>query len=202
MTVPPDERRPAGPWTPPPASPPWTPPGQPAQGTNALPWVVGGTILVVLLFLIGAAVLVVRLGGSEDPPVTAAPAASAAGSAATAAPAQTVPPALPERPEAATASAPVERAELATRPVTEEGTLRSGTHGAATDVTFVNTRQDAVTVYWLDFDGKRVRYQQMPHDTQYTQPTYATHAWLVCAADGTPVVLVVATAQPGLVTIR
>jgi len=202
VSVPPRDR--PGPWSPPPNSPPWTPPGQ-SRGSGALPWVVGGTILVVLLFLIGAAVLVVRLGSA---PGTAAPAAGSTtgtttGTTSAAAPAQTVPPPLPERPEAATASAPIERVELPARPVGEEGTLRSGTQGAAaTEVTFVNTRRDAVTVYWLDYDGKRVRYQQLPHDTQYTQPTYATHAWLVCAADDTPVVLVVATAQPGLVTIR
>ncbi|MEV4516032.1 hypothetical protein AB0K00_44620 [Dactylosporangium sp. NPDC049525] len=202
--MPPDDGRRPGPWSPPPGSPPWTPPGPTSRGAGALPWVVGGTILVVLLFLIGAAVLVVRLGSTEGSPVAAAPAATAATAAGTvtAAAPQTVPPGLPERPEAAAPSVAVERAELPARPLTEEGALRSGTHGAATDVTFVNTRQDTVTVHWLDFDGKRVRYQQLPPGTQYTQPTHATHAWLVCAADGTPVVLVVAAAQPGLVTIR
>ena len=61
---------------------------------------------------------------------------------------------------------------------------------------------DAVTVYWLDFDGRRVRYQLMPHDTAYPQPTYSGHAWLVTGYDETPLLIVVAAEQPGRVTIR
>ncbi|MEV0564333.1 hypothetical protein [Dactylosporangium sp. NPDC050588] len=228
--MPPDDRRTPAPWSPPPGPQPWTPPpqppsppqaqphpyppphhlpqrGNPPRGGGVLPWVVGAAVLGVLVLLVGAAVIVVRLASDDgDDPSVAAPPATTATTATTAAPAttaaatgETVPPRLPERPETST---PPALPELATRPVTEEGTLRSGTTGAATAVTFVNTRKDAVTVHWLDFDGKRVRYQQMPHDTSYTQQTYASHAWLVCGYDETPLLIVVAAAEPGLVTIR
>ncbi|MDG6105206.1 hypothetical protein Daura_33995 [Dactylosporangium aurantiacum] len=200
---------PPGSWAPPPPAQPWTPPGQPARASGALPWIVGGAILGVLALLVGAAVLVVRLGagddgngnaGRADPPAAAGTGATAATPKPTAA-AQSTPPALPDRPGAVT-SPSTARPELATRPLAEEGTLRSGTQGAATEVTFVNARQDFVTVYWLDFEGKRVRYQHVPSGAQYTQQTYATHAWLVCDAGGGALVIVVATEQPGQVTVR
>jgi hypothetical protein len=54
----------------------------------------------------------------------------------------------------------------------------------------------------LDFDGKRVRYQLMPHDTAYPQPTCSSHAWLMTGYDETPSLIVVAAEQPGRVTIR
>src|SRR4051812_33471849 len=47
------------------------------------------------------------------------------------------------------------------------------------NLNFVNRAMVGVAVYWLGYDGQRVSYKWLEPGESYTQPTYATHPWLV-----------------------
>jgi hypothetical protein len=88
---------------------------------------------------------------------------------------------LPAEQAAATApdSPNVQAAALQPLPCVDERSLRSLSGEAATAVRFSNLRASEVVVYWLDFQGKREFFQRVPSRTEYVQPTYVTHPWLV-----------------------
>lgn len=60
-----------------------------------------------------------------------------------------------------------------------EGKLKSST-GKGITVNFNNKTSTKVKIYWLDYNGKRIVYNQglNPNDT-YKQGTFITHPWLV-----------------------
>lgn len=49
-------------------------------------------------------------------------------------------------------------------------------------ITFTNRTPDKQTVYWIDYDGKRHKYQDLDPGESYDQPTFLTHPWLVTGA--------------------
>lgn len=60
--------------------------------------------------------------------------------------------------------------------------LKSQNDATPTLITFVNTSKDPseyVTIYWLNFQGKRVRYNDLPPGTEVTYHTYLTHPWVI-----------------------
>ena len=58
--------------------------------------------------------------------------------------------------------------------------LHSVNANTSTNVTFINTRPKKVTLYWIDYDGKRVSYGEIdPAGGTQEQQTYVTHPWVV-----------------------
>jgi hypothetical protein len=62
--------------------------------------------------------------------------------------------------------------------------LRSLNSDSTSTMLFINQSPEAVSVYWIDFNGTRVLYNTLPPATQYQQPTYLTHPWIMIGASG------------------
>lgn len=60
-----------------------------------------------------------------------------------------------------------------------ERNLRSLQGSEHTSVRFVNDKPFAVRTYWLDYNGRRVFYKQIPAGGSHVQPTYRTHPWVI-----------------------
>jgi Zn-dependent protease len=61
----------------------------------------------------------------------------------------------------------------------EEGHLRSVRGAIPTAITFTNRGTQALSVYWLNYRGKRVPYAKLAPGQSYVQKTFVTHPWLV-----------------------
>ena len=57
--------------------------------------------------------------------------------------------------------------------------MRSLTSENPTEVRFVNNSAGSVRLYWLDFERHRQLYSTLGSGQSLTQPTYATHPWVV-----------------------
>jgi hypothetical protein len=53
-----------------------------------------------------------------------------------------------------------------------------------TDITFKNLMPDKILIYWLDYKGKRVLYNELTRGEQYTQHTYIAHPWVIADNHG------------------
>jgi hypothetical protein len=53
-----------------------------------------------------------------------------------------------------------------------------------TAMTFVNRSEAPLDIYWLSFQGERVRYQHLPPGSRFMQQTFIGHNWLVVDATG------------------
>jgi hypothetical protein len=52
------------------------------------------------------------------------------------------------------------------------------------EITFDNQSGEDVSIYWLDYEGNRVLYNEnLAAGMSYTQPTWITHPWVAIAAD-------------------
>jgi Caspase domain/VHL beta domain len=60
----------------------------------------------------------------------------------------------------------------------ERGT-RSISGNKSTEITFVNSTGMAVRLYWLDYEGKRVLYGNIPEGQTVRQPTFTSHPWVI-----------------------
>jgi hypothetical protein len=49
----------------------------------------------------------------------------------------------------------------------------------ATEIIFINQRNQPVEVYWLDYSGNRKFYSSIQPKKRLTQSTYVTHPWVV-----------------------
>lgn len=68
-------------------------------------------------------------------------------------------------------------------PLCEPG--QRSVHGnAPTVIHFVNCRQRAVKLFWLDYTGKRVEYETVEPGKHIEQKTYLTHPWVVVERGG------------------
>jgi hypothetical protein len=66
----------------------------------------------------------------------------------------------------------------------QETTSRSLNSDTATSFTIGNQTSDQLSVYWLDFQGKRVKYFDLPAGQTHLQGTFVTHPWVVADATG------------------
>jgi hypothetical protein len=73
-----------------------------------------------------------------------------------------------------------------------EGSLRSENGDTPTDLEFVNRTGITVQTLWLNYEGARVFYREVPEGSSYVQPTFVTHPWVVADLEGTCLLLVVA----------
>lgn len=65
-----------------------------------------------------------------------------------------------------------------------EQQLRSLAGRDAVTLTVRNLRSSAVQAFWLDYGGARVFYKQLEAGQSHTQPTYATHPWVITDSNG------------------
>jgi hypothetical protein len=61
----------------------------------------------------------------------------------------------------------------------QEWDLRSLEGRASTSVTFVNNSRGMIRTYWIDYQGRRVFYAEIPPGGSYVQQTFLTHPWVV-----------------------
>jgi hypothetical protein len=66
-------------------------------------------------------------------------------------------------------------------PCSAEASAKS-TGGPETTIEFVNATSQRVKVYWLDFQGHRVLYNQLDAGKSYVQRTFLPHPWVVTDA--------------------
>lgn len=92
--------------------------------------------------------------------------------------------------------------ELEPLPSSVEPELRSLAGEQDTVVEFINARATPIVTYWLDYQGRRIRYQQVPAGRSYVQPTYVTHPWVIATTDDQALMIIQPTAEPGRVVIR
>lgn len=57
--------------------------------------------------------------------------------------------------------------------------LRSTNTAEPAWLTVVNFSNQAVWVYWLNYDGQEVFYRQLQPNEAYVQQTYLTHPWCI-----------------------
>ncbi|MCA9137091.1 MAG: prolyl oligopeptidase family serine peptidase [Planctomycetales bacterium] len=62
---------------------------------------------------------------------------------------------------------------------------RSQSSASETNQEFINASQQHVRLYWIDTQGNPVGYARLAPGQSYSQHTYAGHAWMVKADDGT-----------------
>lgn len=66
------------------------------------------------------------------------------------------------------------------------GSVHSRPSGMEITVTFINGDKDrAYDIYWIDFNGKPVRYQSLVPGAEYDQSTYVGHPWAFVDSRGT-----------------
>jgi hypothetical protein len=83
-----------------------------------------------------------------------------------------------------------------------EPTMRSLTSETPTEVRFVNTRVGPIRLYWMDFEGHRQLYSTLGSGQSLTQPTYATHPWVVTDENAVCLSTFLAGRDPATATIK
>jgi hypothetical protein len=66
----------------------------------------------------------------------------------------------------------------------DERRLRSHESNTSLHIDYQNDRPRKVSLYWLDFDGRRVHYADLEPGQGYRQQTYVTHPWVAVDGDG------------------
>jgi hypothetical protein len=74
--------------------------------------------------------------------------------------------------------------QLSSLPLTEAATLKSENSDTPTNIRFTNATCQTISLYWLDFEGNRVFYGDIPAGQSYVQNTFLTHPWVVTSAGG------------------
>ena len=74
--------------------------------------------------------------------------------------------------------------QLTSLPITQSTILRSQNSDSPTNIRFTNATCETVSLYWLDFEGNRVFYGDIPAGQTYVQNTFLTHPWVVSTATG------------------
>ncbi len=72
----------------------------------------------------------------------------------------------------------------------------------ATEVVFKNNGTQAVRIWWLNYNAKRVWYQTLAPGESYTQSTYLTHPWIATDKQGRCVGLYYPDAKPRTIDIQ
>jgi hypothetical protein len=92
--------------------------------------------------------------------------------------------------------------------------IRSLDSDAPVNVTFVNNTSQSVSVFWLDYEGRRhypsptyaygldLPYNTLGPGTSYVQGTYVTHPWVLVGADETCYGIFLPNSNGGIVTVE
>ncbi len=60
-----------------------------------------------------------------------------------------------------------------------EAGLRSTNGQHSTQIKFVNDGPQPLSIFWLDYQGKRVFYKTIPSRASHQQQTFVTHPWVI-----------------------
>lgn len=82
-------------------------------------------------------------------------------------------------------------------PVSERTNVRSTAGDTPTVFTVVNGSDHLVKLYWINYAGEPVLYAAIQPGSRFSQPTYATHPWLITDANEKPSLLVIAGSKAG-----
>lgn len=66
----------------------------------------------------------------------------------------------------------------------DERRLRSHESTTSLHIAYQNDHDRKVSLYWLDFEGRRVHYADLEPGQGYRQQTYVTHPWVAVDGDG------------------
>ena len=66
----------------------------------------------------------------------------------------------------------------------QESHLRSKEGVKAIEFTLTNHTKSTLFLYWLNYEGKRVKYEEVPPGQRVNQPTFLTHPWVVTDTKG------------------
>jgi hypothetical protein len=66
----------------------------------------------------------------------------------------------------------------------KESSSKSLNSNSPTSFTITNHSSVTLTLFWLDFTGKRVKYFDLPPGGMKTQATFITHPWIVADPSG------------------
>jgi caspase domain-containing protein/von Hippel-Lindau disease tumor suppressor protein len=83
-----------------------------------------------------------------------------------------------------------------------EPRLKSKTGDRPITLTFKNASSEALSAYWLDYNGKRVFYHRFDGGESYAQPTYVTHPWVFVDTRGRCRMIVLPDPGRTVVSIR
>ena len=84
----------------------------------------------------------------------------------------------------------------------DEGSYKSLQGDMPAQLQVFNKSPQTVKVWWLDYNGKRLLYQQLPPFTYYVQPTWLTHPWVITNVGGQCYRFLVMTSQLQSVTVE
>ncbi len=83
----------------------------------------------------------------------------------------------------------------------KEGSLRSS-NGDATTLRFVNNTEQTVKLYWLDGEGKRKPYGDIPPHERRMQNTYVSHPFILTDKNDHGLAIFVAVPEDGIATLN
>lgn len=82
-----------------------------------------------------------------------------------------------------------------------ESQLKSTDGKTPFNLTFANNTNETLQTLWLDYNGKRVFYRDIPPGTSYVQRTFITHPWVVADKSGRCLRLYVTDGRQNTVTV-
>jgi hypothetical protein len=101
-------------------------------------------------------------------------------------------------------SVPISRAwaqEVGEVPCAEEASLRSIEGRTPTTVHFFNQTSGDLQFSWLNYQGQREAWFELPRGGNYVQDTWASHPWVAVDGSGACLGLFLSAETPGVVTI-
>jgi len=94
------------------------------------------------------------------------------------------------------------RVEVPARPAADEAHVRSANSAVASDLSFENTRDESVLVYWIDESGTRRFYVRIGSKRTISMGTFVDHAWVITDDHDKALVVFVPTTRLAHATIR
>ncbi len=79
---------------------------------------------------------------------------------------------------------------------------RTRQNGPESAITFVNTLETEIRLFWLNHEGRRVAYGTVPPGDTHRQHTFAGHVWLIVNHQGTELATIEAEATPRKILVN
>jgi hypothetical protein len=83
-----------------------------------------------------------------------------------------------------------------------EKTLKSLAESSSTSLMFRNESQTTISLFWLNYEGKRIFYSNVQKGAQYSLATYISHPWVVVDKQGRCLELVLPGKSTAIVAVR
>ena len=105
-----------------------------------------------------------------------------------------------ESPTPVVAASPTAVAPVRDASCDAESTSHSLNSNTPTSYTFVNHTSVALSLFWLNFQGQRIHYQDVPAGQTRGQATFITHPWVMADPAGNCIRLFLVT-TPDTITV-